>query len=723
MANFFRSVLLRLQGKTVTAGTSASTVTVDTGYDGLSSVTVNPTPSETKTQAPSTTAIDVTPSSGKLLSKVTVSAIPTETKSQAAGTSNIDVTPTSGKYLTKVTITPQQHSGYYPASGSNITTNGTKDLGASHNYRYVNVNVPSPTLSGDAAVGNVLSGKTFYNTSTTKQTGTMTNNGAVSPSGLNCGGSYTIPAGYHNGSGVVTANSLSSQTGVDSGKTAVTAGAMLSGYQGWVNGSKISGNISSKAAATYNTSSSDQTISSGQYLSGAQTIKAVTTSGISAANIKDGAVVKVGDANSATRIANVTGTFTDASTVSSGQTAAAAAQIRTGYSAWVDGAEVKGSIANLAATTYNTSSSDQTIASGKYINGTQTIKAVTTSGISAANIKDGAVVKVGDANSATRIANVTGTFTDATTVSSGQTAAAAAQIKSGYSAWVDGAEVKGSYTEPTITSITPSNSSPVYLDGGKNYSIPSGESGRAISTYKTITPSDTYPVQLWTNMVSDGSNGFYKVETNGGYAIQSYQSKTPSADGVQFDEGFVKMSTGGYAITRYTSIDLTYYGQQVRISGGILKVNINTQEMSSAYIIGGSVPSKTETILWTSSSPSTAISDTTITLTGGSITTSNFTYVKFIFRMHKDIDTDVIVMYPTSEFIKSRAEFTSSTPTCTAFTNDNKGNSGYRLFYYSSATQVVFKQGKFHSSASGSMGGSNNLLIPKQIVGIKYSGV
>jgi hypothetical protein len=85
---------------------------------------------------------------------------------------------------------------------------------------------------------------------------------------------------------------------------------MLSGYSGFVNGgSEVQGSISSKAAATYNTSTSDQTIASGQYLSGAQTIKAVTTSNISAANIRKGVNIKVGDANSAGRIANVTGTW------------------------------------------------------------------------------------------------------------------------------------------------------------------------------------------------------------------------------------------------------------------------------------------------------------------------------------------------------------------------------------------------------------------------------
>lgn len=107
--------------------------------------------------------------------------------------------------------------------------------------------------------------------------------------------------------------------------------------------------ITGKSAATYNTSGSDQTISAGQYLKGAQTIKAVTTSGISAANIKYGQTVKVGDSGDDDRITSATGTFTGSSTVSSGQTAAAAGQILSGYSAWVNGAEVKGSLSAMTS--------------------------------------------------------------------------------------------------------------------------------------------------------------------------------------------------------------------------------------------------------------------------------------------------------------------------------------------------------------------------------------
>lgn len=105
-------------------------------------------------------------------------------------------------------------------------------------------------LTGDAADSHVLSGKTYYNTDAkAKRTGTMTNQGAKTSS-LNCGGSYTIPAGYHNGSGKVTANSLSSQTGVDSGKTAAAAAQILTGYQAWVNGSKVTGSMANQGAKT-----------------------------------------------------------------------------------------------------------------------------------------------------------------------------------------------------------------------------------------------------------------------------------------------------------------------------------------------------------------------------------------------------------------------------------------------------------------------------------------
>lgn len=94
---------------------------------------------------------------------------------------------------------------------------------------------PTSLIDGDATAANVLAGKTFFVDSYTKKTGNMTNQGAKT-STLNCGGSYTIPAGYHNGSGKITANSLASQT-----SATATAEQILEGYTAWVNGVKITG--------------------------------------------------------------------------------------------------------------------------------------------------------------------------------------------------------------------------------------------------------------------------------------------------------------------------------------------------------------------------------------------------------------------------------------------------------------------------------------------------
>ncbi len=66
-----------------------------------------------------------------------------------------------------------------------------------------------PTLasqtSATATAGDILSGKTAY-VNGSKITGSMANNGAVNAT-IAPGGTYTIPAGYHNGSGKVTASS------------------------------------------------------------------------------------------------------------------------------------------------------------------------------------------------------------------------------------------------------------------------------------------------------------------------------------------------------------------------------------------------------------------------------------------------------------------------------------------------------------------------------------
>ena len=89
--------------------------------------------------------------------------------------------------------------------------------------------------TGNAAVSEVLAGKTFSNSNGVGLVGTMANNGAINAN-LNAGQSHTIPAGYTTG-GRVTANSLASQTVGTANSNNLSAGKTA-----WVNGQQIIGN-------------------------------------------------------------------------------------------------------------------------------------------------------------------------------------------------------------------------------------------------------------------------------------------------------------------------------------------------------------------------------------------------------------------------------------------------------------------------------------------------
>ena len=105
----------------------------------------------------------------------------------------------------------------------------------------ITANSLASQTSATAQASHILVDKTAW-VNGSKVTGIMTDRAAVN-SALNCGGSYTIPAGYHNGSGKITANSLASQT-----SATARAGDILSGKTAWVNGSKITGNIVNRGA-------------------------------------------------------------------------------------------------------------------------------------------------------------------------------------------------------------------------------------------------------------------------------------------------------------------------------------------------------------------------------------------------------------------------------------------------------------------------------------------
>lgn len=228
----------------VSLNTTTKSYTVPSGYhNGSGKVQIT---TETKSATPSTSSQTITPSTGKVLSSVTVGAIP----SQYQDVSNVDATAgdvLAGKTIVvadgsevegtminrgavskvldattgnqsytvpvgyhngsgAVSITLEEKSATPSASSQNITPTSGKVLSK------VTVNaIPSKygdTTGDDAVAGNILYGKKSHsisNGSAVALTGSMANNGAINATidGLTTT-SYTVPVGYHNGSGTVS---------------------------------------------------------------------------------------------------------------------------------------------------------------------------------------------------------------------------------------------------------------------------------------------------------------------------------------------------------------------------------------------------------------------------------------------------------------------------------------------------------------------------------------
>ena len=117
--------------------------------------------------------------------------------------------------------------------------------------------------SGDAVASDVLSGVTFSNATAQDVAGTMANQGAanLTPSGTS---PVTIPAGYHNGSGVVAQVTVPAAD--------VLTGTTIAG---------VAGTMPNQGSPTFTPSSSSQTIPAGYYGGGTIAAIPLETPGIS----------------------------------------------------------------------------------------------------------------------------------------------------------------------------------------------------------------------------------------------------------------------------------------------------------------------------------------------------------------------------------------------------------------------------------------------------------
>ena len=116
------------------------------------------------------------------------------------------------------------------------------------------------TTGASATAGDILTGKTAF-IGSGSVSGSMVNNGSVAGTISTVAGTYTVPAGYHNGTGKVSISSAEQakiiseniRSGVTvlgvSGKNSVVdtadataaAGTIVNGKTAYVNGAKITG--------------------------------------------------------------------------------------------------------------------------------------------------------------------------------------------------------------------------------------------------------------------------------------------------------------------------------------------------------------------------------------------------------------------------------------------------------------------------------------------------
>ena len=130
-----------LQSKSVTPGTSAQTVTPDSGYDGLSQVTVGAVQVQEKSVTPGTSAQTVTPDAGKYLSKVTVEAVADAPVLSALGISPTAVTVPAGTAADGIKSYLTAMSGTYTLTGYTGTL--TKDLTSAIGSATVSGTIPT----------------------------------------------------------------------------------------------------------------------------------------------------------------------------------------------------------------------------------------------------------------------------------------------------------------------------------------------------------------------------------------------------------------------------------------------------------------------------------------------------------------------------------------------------------------------------------------------------
>ena len=371
------------------------------------------------------------------------------------------------------------------------------------------------------------------------------------------------------------------------------------------------------------------------------------------------------------------------------------------------------SVTTQAGQTYHPSTTDQSVAANTYVLGAQTFNAVTTTNLTAENIKDGVTVKIGDSTDDDCVTSVTGSYTggganlQAKTNIDPTTSSQTITADTGYdglssvqiNAMPSGTEGTPTATKGTVNnhaiSVTPSVTNVAgYISGGThNGTAVSVSASELVSGTKSITASGNTDVTNYAT-ASVAAGGATASATKGAVSNHSI-TVTPS---VTRTAGYITAgSANGTAVT--VSASELVSGSETKTANGTYDVT-NLAELV-VNVSGGGGSTKVVEGTFTTSSSGGVSQTKTIAYTGSGYPVSAVVFVDGgMYNSNNQINTSwysLVKRYAVGMWSFSKAQL-DTTPTWTSSGANNYGC--VTAIYKGSSSTATSYSGSYANNAT-----------------------